>query len=338
MFMPPADWALMAAAQPQNIAVPFVMPLYPDIPQYTQAATSEEAQEMKALYEVELQDHANATGLRAQIKHLIMKAVPETAIKRLKHSIHGYSDVTPAQILDHLMTKYGTIEPEDLEANLEKLVSPWDPSTDILNVFNNALECQQYSIFGEDPISDDMLIRKTVKVMEASGVFVHEVKEWNNKAKADKTFANLETHFENANKHRLLSEKSLKETLAAHQAQTKTKEPEADTPAEPSFGYCHTHGFCKNLGHTSASCKFPGTSHKKEATSQNKMGGSTSMFVPRSNGTNLNKKKKDDNAATKAAAKVAREAAAAAQTAATATAVAEAVKAALAAFLTENNQ
>jgi hypothetical protein len=314
------------------------MPPYPDIPQYTQAASPEEAQEMKATYEQALQDCANALGLRDQLKTQMLKAVPDTSIKRLKDSIHGYADIPPSQLLEHLLNKYGLIEPEDLENNLNRLSNLWDTGTNLENVFTNAVECQQYAIFGEDPISEPMLVRKVLGVLQVSGVFVHEIKEWNNKPKADKTFANLETFFEKANKNRLLSEQSLKETLAANKAQAKPTPPEeATTPEHPGYGYCHTHGFCKNTKHTSESCKFPGSGHKTTATAANKQGGCATVFVPKNNvtprdGNTRDPAKKAAALAAKATAKATKEAA---QAAAQATAIAEAVKAALAAFVAE---
>jgi hypothetical protein len=176
-----------------------------------------------------------------------------------------------------------------------------------------------------------------VAVFQVSGVFADEVKLWNNKPLADKTYANLQTHFKQANKNRLLSDKTLKETLAAHKALAKANGtvPEGvPEDAKPDFGYCHTHGYCKNLKHTSMTCKFPGPSHKKEATSANKLGGCTTTFAPKGNNGNPNKKKREETAAlAKEAAKAAKEAETAAQTAAQATAIAEAVKAAFAAVL-----
>ena len=105
----------------------------------------------------------------------------------------------------------------------------------------------------------------------------------------------------------------------------------------PDFGYCYSHGYCKNLKHTSMTCKFPGPGHKKEATSANKLGGCTTTFVPKTNSGNQNKKKREETAAlAKTAAKAAKDAETAAQTAAQATAIAEAVKAAFAAVLSEH--
>ena len=89
--------------------------------------------------------------------------------------------------------------------------------------------------------------------------------------------------------------------------------------------------------HTSLTCKWPGPNHKTNATATNKLGGCTSVFVPKNNGSNPNKKTRQENAtAAKATAKAAKEAELAAQTAANAIAIAEAVKAAFAAFMTEN--
>ena len=45
--------------------------------------------------------------------------------------------------------------------------------------------------------------------------------------------------------------------------------------------YCWTHGITSNLQHTSATCTRPKQGHKKEATYENKMGGSEEVCKPR---------------------------------------------------------
>jgi hypothetical protein len=69
--------------------------------------------------------------------------------------------------------------------------------------------------------------------------------------------------------------------------------PTIDTPAnmsaitsEPPQAYCWTHGFCKNINHTSDVCLYPGEGHQVAATATNMMGGKTNNLVPNpSNGS-----------------------------------------------------
>jgi hypothetical protein len=99
----------------------------------------------------------------------MLAAITHMYLESLQDDDHGYSYVTPAQIVAHLVTEYGLIEPEDLEANETQLSALWNPDTAIVLVFNNARRCQKYAAKGGDPISDPMLARKVLKVFQASG-------------------------------------------------------------------------------------------------------------------------------------------------------------------------
>jgi hypothetical protein len=50
--------------------------------------------------------------------------------------------------------------------------------------------------------------------------------------------------------------------------------------SDPPRVYCWTHGFCKNISHTSAACLYAGESHQVATTTTNMMGGKTTNFVP----------------------------------------------------------
>jgi hypothetical protein len=50
--------------------------------------------------------------------------------------------------------------------------------------------------------------------------------------------------------------------------------------SDPPRAYCWTHGFCKNISHTSAACLYPGEGHQVAATATNTMGGKTNNCVP----------------------------------------------------------
>jgi hypothetical protein len=56
--------------------------------------------------------------------------------------------------------------------------------------------------------------------------------------------------------------------------------------SDPPRVYCWTHGFCKNISHTSAACLYPGEGHQVAATDTNMMGGNTKNSSPNpSNGS-----------------------------------------------------
>jgi hypothetical protein len=70
--------------------------------------------------------------------------------------------------------------------------------------------------------------------------------------------------------------KQAKDELEKLRNQLENKKPDSNQrkPARNFKDYCYTHGFYVGDGHTSQSCKTPCEGHKKDATGNNRMGGS----------------------------------------------------------------
>jgi hypothetical protein len=312
----------------------YVYPLKPDIPDYANEPDSATRQGFEASYEQQIIDYNTHNDLSTHLLSIMIDAIPRVYIEELEDSIQGFADVTPQAMLAHLIETFGTIEPEDLDANEEKLSTPWDPSTSIHPVFTTAERCKQYSTIGGDTLSEGTITRRLTEVFQNSGVFDIECKQWRNKTAHEKNYVNLKKHFIQANKNRLLVERSLKHTLAANAAKENTPPPTVSTdPPATEYAYCHTHGFCKNLKHTSQTCSFPGPNHQKTATATNKMGGCTTTFSPQQRQQSADAKKKTTERAK--LAKEAKAAKAVAAAAAQATLIGEAVKTALTALMAE---
>jgi hypothetical protein len=49
---------------------------------------------------------------------------------------------------------------------------------------------------------------------------------------------------------------------------------------DPPCAYCWTHGFCKNINHTSTSCLYPGEGHQIDVAVSNMMGSTATNVVP----------------------------------------------------------
>jgi hypothetical protein len=248
----------------------------PDLPDFT-GMNGNQRDDTKTQYQDELRIYNEAQSLHLQIKNLMLAAIPEVFIARLKHRLHNYANVSARDILAHVVDRYGTILPEHLDENLKQMDRLWDPTTNIQMVFNNADECRAFADAGGDPISDAMYIRRVLEVLKKSGVFATAIHNWNMKPAADKTIANLETHFILADKDRRQNEPTAKNALSANAATTNTLVTDTkDGDGIPKY-YCWTHGLSTNPGHTSATCTKMATGHVKDATLQDMKGGNNTI-------------------------------------------------------------
>jgi hypothetical protein len=101
------------------------------------------------------------------------------------------------------MNTYGKITRDSLYLNQKALEHPWDPDTNITQVFSNGTKCRKFAREGNNPISDIDYVHALVIVFRNSGVLEAGIRDWENLLDDQQTVANAITHFTNANKLRL---------------------------------------------------------------------------------------------------------------------------------------
>ena len=216
------------------------------------------------------------TTLRSTDQALLkqaMGAIDETFYSILEDEEEGYADLTLIDLLDHLDQEYGDITPDDLIANAISMDNPWSPAQPLEDLFKQVRKAQAFARL-HDPISDLTAIRSITTNLEKSGVFPDALKKWRERPAVDHTLANVQTHFQTANKERLRhltsSQGGYTTPAANNLGQPVPKPPPTETP--PLY-YCWSHGLGRNPAHTSATCKSTFPNHRKDATVSNMLGG-----------------------------------------------------------------
>jgi hypothetical protein len=265
MLMAPPDYANLTGGDV------YVAPVRPPIPVY--AGTAAQVAALRDAYQETMTTYMESRDLANQVKRAILQAVPHTYLCELSDPDLGFSNVSPQQMLDHLIQNYGQITHNDLRENLELLKKPWDPDTPIEQVFEHGTFCRKFATEGQDPISDTAYLVNLVQIFENSGVLDKAVEDWERKPTAQQTLTNAIQHFKNANKHRLVKEsKQTKSVLAAN---TATQAPTINKPTGlEGYSYCWSHGICKHGG---LECTNPRESHCPDATWSHRKGGSTNV-------------------------------------------------------------
>jgi hypothetical protein len=191
-------------------------------------------EQQKEEYKEALAAYQEKRALQTQLLKLLMDAVPKIYIMSLKHGSLGFSLVTPQAILQHLVEQYGTISPKDIEDNLAKLNTPWNPDTLIDVVFANGDECRRFARDAEDSITDKTYLRILITTFRNSGVMDKAVEDWQLKW-TGKTVKAAIAHFSAANEVRLESKSYLKDILAGANPVI------ADQPRQPRAGTQYSH-------------------------------------------------------------------------------------------------
>ena len=280
MILPAAEYAALNPAPGDVFDRPDDPPDALDFAGNASRATIALAQQE---YNAELQAYTMCNKVDLALKIRILKAVPKIYLLALCDELFEFANVTPAEMLHHLETTYGAINEDDLAANLEACEAAWDPNTPIEIVFANTNKCAQFAAAGNDDISDANKVRLTLKALEKSGVMEEAISDWRKKTVANRTWANMPTHFTTYNKERLRKSTAAQAGFnSANATQQQPKETNNKKAAAAKVGtielyYCFTHGLGKNPDHTSMTCTNPCAEHKKEATVDNMMGGNNTI-------------------------------------------------------------
>ncbi|CAB9512292.1 hypothetical protein SEMRO_527_G160760.1 [Seminavis robusta] len=212
---------------------------------------------------------ATETTLQKQL----LEAVPDTFTKALKNELYGYAQVTVRALLEHLDTKYGKVDADDLVDNIKRMDANWSPDQPIEDLFNQVKDAQKFAA-DHDPITDKMAVRAAIANLTNSGVFTDAMKDWRKKEEEDQAFTDLEKHFTSADKERrrILTPKQVGYANKATEKPTKGTANKTQIGGIPMY-YCWSHGQGPNSNHTSNTCtkKLPG--HRDEATADDMLGG-----------------------------------------------------------------
>lgn len=293
-----------------------------DYPTITAGTNSVDVTNTIKAYEQNVQRYNTMNQVDTDLKNQILAAVDRIYLASQEHATLGFAAKSAKNLLDHLVTSYGTIKSSDIEKNRAKLSAPWTPDHPIEDLWTRAHDCAAFGTLAGEAIDDAVQIRLLRQVLIDSGVFENAVDKWDDKDSGDRaTMAQFIAHFNKEDERRLkkLTAKNAGYStnpvanaatvapgsyqqgyqqgwIAALSLKTETTPGIANNATGSSapiclptgdcsaisqggikFYYCHTHGLGRNKNHTSATCNRPAEGHKKEATLDKMMGGSTTI-------------------------------------------------------------
>lgn len=248
----------------------FTAPVSPGIaPIHAAGATAPQISEVNRQFLVDEREFRLYRHTEAALKKQILQAVSRTFTKILCDEELGYASVTSLALMNHLEATYGIVTEAELQKSAKDLNEAWDVTKPIEDVFIRLRKCISFAA-AHDPITEATAIRAGLDSFIESGQFTIAIREWMNKAKADRTLDNFRDHFTLADAER----KRLMTTASAGYHHAAAALPAilsalADTPQY----YCWSHGLGINPKHTSKTCNNKATGHRDDATLANLCGG-----------------------------------------------------------------
>ena len=182
----------------------------------TRARAEAEHKEEVAQYEI-------LKGVEQALKDIILDAVEHDYLLEIEDDTLGFLNQTPRQMIDHLKARGGALDFADTKTLLSERDTEWDLSENPQVYFNRVEKAVK--ALTRAGITSDMNERRDMALyyFKASGEFNAAVREWENKAAADKTWINIKTfiatEYARENKQNKLTSKQFKANLIEEQAE-----------------------------------------------------------------------------------------------------------------------
>ena len=186
----------------------------PDPVALTNAKSSKEVTTIHLAYDLQVRLYEEYMAADRLSVKLLTAAVEDIFTASICDEITGYSSVTTREFFQHLLTEYNEIDDPALSENQKKLGAPYDANLPIETLWNTITECVAYAIAGNSPFTGKQIITAAITALSASGVFLDDIKKWNELTATDRdTYIKLKIFFSKA--HRSWR-KSLRPTAGAH--------------------------------------------------------------------------------------------------------------------------
>ena len=162
-------------------------------------------------------------GVRLGTKDLILEAVDNEYLSEIEHDTLGFLNQTPRQMIDHLLSRGGTLDFADTKELLAERDGEWNV-TENPQIYFNRVE-KAIKALRRNGITSDLNERRDIALfqLKATGEFDPSVREWEAKPAAEKTWANIKTfitaEYAKENKQNKLSAKQFKANAMVEQAE-----------------------------------------------------------------------------------------------------------------------
>lgn len=134
------------------------------------------------------------------LRKILVNAVDAIYLAPLHNKLTGYNNVTVEAILAHLFKEYGDIGPKELQVNEARLNEAWDGVEPWEIVMQRVEECIDYAGHAERPYTPAQILAKIELIVSECGLYHEDLREWDKKATAAKTYAAFNTHILSAHR------------------------------------------------------------------------------------------------------------------------------------------
>lgn len=182
LALTPADYA-------QHSVTPFVRPENPGPHAvFPEAATGPQIAGAERQYNTALRIFMTTENVDIALKNFIFACIHPLYYSALKQPIVGYSRLSALDIITHLKTKYGHIDPRHLIANGMELTKPWDQTTPFEMLIDRFEQAIAIAKLGGQPFTDTHLVNCAFTLAYQTSLYFGPLKRWTRLPEAERTW------------------------------------------------------------------------------------------------------------------------------------------------------
>ena len=129
------------------------------------------------------------------LKSIIINAVDEVYIGKLRNKYTGYLGITARNLLYHLLVRYGKITPADAEECKKKMNEPINTTQRIDIYFKRIYDTVQYATGGNVAFTTKQILQTAYHAVSSTGYYNEACKDWRRKPEVNKTWVHLKQFF-----------------------------------------------------------------------------------------------------------------------------------------------
>jgi hypothetical protein len=179
-------------------AIPYHEPDDPGaVPVHAANATSAIRESDRMNHKEALKQFHHHNNMNDALKTQIIDAVADTYLGELRNRYTGYLGVTPRDLLDHLLERYGKITASDIANCRTRMEAPMDTTRPIDIYFQAIDDCVQFATDGQVPFTATQIVQTAYHAISKSGIYNDACKEWRRRPIANRTWPHFKAFFAN---------------------------------------------------------------------------------------------------------------------------------------------
>ena len=185
LICPPQYWDHYSNGKPYPTEE-LPLPKPPAVPDYAEAADANDRETITKEHEVEVQEYETAKSMNKALIKELCACLGSHLSATIRTTIQTQPDIPVIQIIADLATECTTTE-DDRDENIQRMKTPWNPSTGLVTLVQQLKEGVMFSYLCEHPLPEWQVVDIGVKLIKATELYTEEYKTWIKIPKAEHT-------------------------------------------------------------------------------------------------------------------------------------------------------